>query len=53
MYKYSESLVFITENKMAQGNTIEAFKANMSKGFARPNLFQVEIAKVKISKQAL
>ena len=33
--------------------TITDFKANMSKGFARPNLFKVEISKVIASKQQL
>ena len=33
--------------------TIMQFKAQMSAGFARPNLFKVEIAKVKTSKQRL
>ena len=33
--------------------TIEAFKAEMKKGFARPNLFKVEISKTTTSKQRL
>ena len=33
--------------------TIEAFKAEMKKGFARPNLFKVEISKITPSKQRL
>ena len=33
--------------------TIEAFKAQMSKGFARPNLFKVAISKVQTSQQPL
>ena len=31
--------------------TITEFSANMSKGFARPNLFKVAISKVKVSEQ--
>ena len=38
---------------MAQGNTIEAFKSNMSKGFARPNLFTVEITGVETALQPM
>jgi len=34
-------------------HTIMDFKAEMSKGFARPNLFSVEISKVKPGKQRL
>ncbi len=33
--------------------TIMDFKATMSKGFARPNLFKVEISKIKADKQPL
>ena len=38
---------------MPKNNTIMDFKANMYKGFARPNLFKVEITKVEPSKQRL
>ena len=48
MYKYIESQVFITENKMAA--TIDSIKANINKGYARPNLFTVDIGNIKTSK---
>ena len=34
-------------------STIEAFKAQMKSGFARPNLFRVAISKTQASKQPL
>ena len=87
MYKYIDSIVFITENEMPKkdiygrdvsggkgndfsgsgydapkaaqptieferGKGIEDFKAQMRSGFARPNLFRVDIAGVKTDKAA-
>ena len=48
MYKYIESQVFITENKMAV--SINSIKANIRKGFARPNLFTVDLGNIKAAK---
>ena len=77
MYKYIDSIVFITENEMpididinlrkllelgqekqkvlplpdfGGGKTIADFKAQINKGFARPNLFQVDMAPVGADK---
>ena len=87
MYKYIDSTVFITENKMPErdilgrivsggkgndfsaagfdaskttqptmdymrGKGIEDFKAQMRSGFARPNLFRVDVDKVSTDKAA-